>query len=153
MERKTFGVTFLLLGFVFFMMTSCATIFTGTRDTIYFDSDPQGATVYLDGLEICTTPCNYKIKRSLSEKSFEVKLDGYETRIISLDREFNMVSILNLGFIPGWAIDAATGAIMKYDRKKYDVTLKKIERISKIKPSEIHIDTKNKVVAFHVIQK
>ena len=31
-------------------LTSCATIFTGTRDTLRFDSNPQGAMVYINGI-------------------------------------------------------------------------------------------------------
>lgn len=150
--KKFSFVTALLLTLIF-LSSGCATLFTGTKDTIYFDSDPRGATVYLDGIELCTTPCSYRIKRSLLEKDFEVQLDGYETRIVTLDSEFNIISILNLGLLPGWLIDAATGAIMRYDRKSYHISLKKISKLAESKPSEIHIDTRNKTVALHVIQQ
>ncbi|SPY34999.1 PEGA domain [Porphyromonas cangingivalis] len=139
---------------VFILLTSsCATIFTGTSDTIRFNSNPQGASIYIDGIEICKTPCDYKVKRSLGNKDFEVKLDGYEARIITLDREFNPIAILNLGGMIGWAVDAATGAMMQYGRKSYDINLeKKIRNVAKSNPKEIHIDTVNKVVAFHIVK-
>lgn len=146
-------MTTLMLVFVL-LTSSCATIFTGTTDTIRFNSNPQGATIYIDGLELCKTPCDYKVKRSLGSKDFEVKLDGYEARIITLDREFNPIAILNLGGMVGWAVDAATGAMMQYGRKSYDITLeKKIRSVAKNNPKEIHIDTVNKVIAFHVVKK
>jgi hypothetical protein len=85
------------------MMTGCATIFTGTKDNISFSSTPSGATIYKDGVEICTTPCNYKIKRSLNDTDIEFKLDGYKTRLITLDKELNLVSIINLGNLLGCA--------------------------------------------------
>ena len=125
-----------------FLMSSCATILTGTRDTIRFDSNPKGAIVYLDGLEVCKTPCSTSVKRSISEKFAEIKLDGYETRVITLDRKFNAVSIINLTGILGWGIDAATGALMKYDRKGYDIKLDKEKRTSLNNPTKIEINTK-----------
>ena len=74
-----------------FLMSSCATILTGTRDTIRFDSNPKGAIVYLDGLEVCKTSCSTSIKKSISEKFAEIKLDGYETRVITLDNSMRLV--------------------------------------------------------------
>ncbi len=135
-----------------FLMTSCATIFTGSKDTIRFNSNPTGAKVYIDGLEVCTTPCSVKVKRSLSDKMAEIKLNGYQTRIITLDKKFNVVSILNLGGILGWAIDAATGSIMKYDRKGYDLTLEKDKSISSLlkNPSKIDINTQTETVNVYV---
>lgn len=135
-------------------MTSCATIFTGTKDAISFDSNPQGANVYLDGLEVCKTPCITMVKRSLSDKLAEIKLDGYETRVITLDRKFNTVSIINLGSLIGWGIDAATGALMKYDKKGYDIELEKDNRTSLLhNPSKIEINTDSKIVDVYVAKK
>ena len=133
-----------------FLMSSCATILTGTRDTIRFDSNPKGAIVYLDGLEVCKAPCSTSVKRSISEKFAEIKLDGYETRVITLDRKFNAVSIINLTGILGWVIDAATGALMKYDRKSYDIKLDKEKRTSLNNPAKIEINTNKKTVDVYV---
>jgi hypothetical protein len=137
-----------------FLMTSCATIFTGTKDTIRFDTTPQGAKIYVDGLEICKTPCTTQVKRSLSDELVEIKLEGYETRVIALDREFNAVSIINLGFIIGWGIDAATGSLMKYDRKGYDIELEKDKRTAMLEnASKIEINTETNTVDVYVVQK
>jgi len=137
-----------------FLMTSCATIFTGTKDTIVFNSTPQGAKVYMDGIEICKTPCTTKVKRSLSDKLAEIKLEGYETKIITLDRKFNVVSVINLGSLLGWGIDAATGALMKYDKKGYEIELDKDKTTSLLQnPAEIKINTDTKIVDVYVVQK
>jgi hypothetical protein len=133
-----------------FLMTGCATIFTGTKDRIAFNSTPSGATIYKDGIEICTTPCNYKIKRSLNDTDVEFKLDGYETRLITLDKELNLVSIINLGNLLGWGIDALSGAVMKYDRKSYDLKLTKEKSASLLQPSRIDIDTQSNTVTLTV---
>jgi len=136
------------------LATSYATIFTGTKDTIVFNSDPSGAKIFIDGLEVCKTPCTTKLKRSLSDKIAEIKLDGYETRVITLDRKFNAVSIINLGSLIGWGIDAATGALMKYDRKGYEVKLDKSKSVTIIQnSSRININTNKKIVDVYVNEK
>ena len=133
-----------------FLMTGCATIFTGTKDNIAFNSTPSGATIYKDGIEICTTPCNYSMKRSISDTEVEFKLDGYETRLITLDKELNLVSIINLGNLLGWGIDAVSGAVLKYDKKSYDLTLAKEKSASLLQPNRIDIDTKSNTVTLTV---
>jgi hypothetical protein len=135
------------------LMTSCATIFTGTKDRITFNSTPAGATIYKDGVEQCKTPCTLKVKRSLNDTDIEYKLDGYETRLITLDKELNVVSIINLGNLLGWGIDALSGAVMKYDKKVYDITLSKNNKTSMINPSKINFDTKKNVVELYVQAK
>ena len=132
-------------------MTSCATLFTGTEDRITFNSTPSGATIYIDGVEQCKTPCSIKVNRSINDTDVEFKLDGYETRLITLSKELNVVSIINLGNLFGWAIDALSGALMKYDRKTYDITLED-KRTSMIKPTRINIDTKNNIVELYVTE-
>jgi len=130
--------------------TSCATIFTGTKDRISFKSTPSGAVIYKDGVELCTTPCTYNVKRSLGETDLEFKLDGYETRLITLDTEFNVVSVINLGNLFGWGIDALSGAVMKYDRKSYEISLTPNKITSSIEPSRINIDTQKNTVDLFV---
>lgn len=142
---------FLLLA-VAITFSSCATLFTGTKDTIKFDSTPQGATVYKDGVELCKTPCSYPVKRDLNETHIEYRLDGYETRVFTLDQEFNIVSVLNLGNVVGWAIDAVTGSIMKYDRKSYHLEMDYDTRALLSNPNKIHINTEEMLVDVYVTQ-
>lgn len=110
-----------------FSLTSCATIFTGTRDMIRFNSQPQGAEVRIDGLKVCNTPCSALVKRSLKQETVDFKLDGYETKTIGLEQKFNAVSVLNLLSLLNWAIDAATGSVIKYDRKSYDIEMSEMK--------------------------
>lgn len=140
--------------FAAILLSSCATIFTGTHDTLVFESKPSGAKVLFDGYEICKTPCTTSLKRSLNEKSVEFKLEGYQTRRILLDREFNAVSIINLGSILGWAIDAATGSMMKYGNKVYEIELEPQNPNALLlqNPYKIEIDTKNKLVDVYVLK-
>lgn len=105
--------------------TSCATIFTGTRDPITFSSNPEGAKVFHKGIEKCTTPCTVKIPRSLSKQTVTFEKEGFEKKEVKLTKNFNAVTLLNiiLGGAIGVGIDAATGSLIKYSPKKYDVEL------------------------------
>jgi len=135
------------------LTTSCATIFTGTKDRIWFKTNPAGATIYINGIEQCKTPCSTNVKRKVGDTDVEIKLDSYETRIIQLDKEFNIVSVINLGNLLGWAIDAASGALMKYDRRAYDLDLTKDKKTSSILPSKVEIDTNNKIATVYTQTK
>ena len=91
------------------------------------------------------------VKRNISETDVEFKLDGYETRLITLSQEFNVVSVINLGNLFGWGIDVLSGAVMKYDRKSYDITLDN-KNTSMINPTKINIDTQKNIVELYVAE-
>jgi len=106
-------------------LTSCATIFTGTKDSITFNSKPEGAKVVHKGVEKCTTPCTVEFPRSLSKQQVELKLDGFQTKEFKLDNKFNGVTLANIlfGGLIGFGIDLATGSFIKYDTKAYNVEM------------------------------
>lgn len=134
-------------------ITSCATLFSGTKDRIYFTTNMPGARVLIDGVEVCKTPCNENITRKVGESQIEFKLEGYETKVINLSKTFNVVSILNFGNLIGWGIDIATGAVFKYDKRAYDIELSKNNKVSKVMPDRIEINTKNHQVELYVNSK
>jgi hypothetical protein len=92
-----------------------------------------------------------KVKRGLKDTDVEIKLDGFETRVITLSKEFNLVSVVNLGNLVGWGIDALSGAVMKYDKKTYDITLEN-KKTSVINPTKINIDTQRNIVEIYVAE-
>ena len=63
------------------------------------------------------------LKKGFTGQTISLKLDGYETKTFQPQTTFNPVAILNVIGVFGFAIDAATGAIMKYDPKVYEFTL------------------------------
>ena len=114
--------------FTIFLITifgvSCASLISGTKQDIYINSNPEGATIYDGGLKVGRTPATITIKKSgLRDKEISLSLEGYERRTFILRKSFDVVAILNLAGILGWAVDFATGAIMKYDRTNYDLDL------------------------------
>lgn len=100
--------------------SGCATIFTGTSDDIRFESEPPGATVYIEGIPRGETPVTVEVGRDgLGETVVRYELDGYETRMFTLQDEFNAVSILNLTNLVGWGVDIISGAVTKYEPHSY----------------------------------
>lgn len=147
--RKTLYLAMACLSLV--MFSSCATLFTGTKDVIYFNSNPQGAKVFIDGIEVCrATPCQVSVKRTLGTKLAEIKLDDYQAKIVKLDKEFNAVTLLNilLGGLIGLGVDCATGSLMKYDPKFYNIEIE--EALKGAKAQTIEIDTQKKEMAIYV---
>ena len=112
-------------------LTGCATIFSGTSDSVTFQSQPEGARVIIDGVDQGTTPLTTSVKRSIGGTTVTYRLDGYETRTFELGQEFNMTAIWNIFCLAGFwacgAIDVLTGAIMKYSPTTYDQRLDRRE--------------------------
>ncbi|TLX24923.1 PEGA domain-containing protein [Chryseobacterium indologenes] len=114
----------LLLG-ISLSATSCATIFTGSKDAISFSSAPEGAKVIHKGIEKCVTPCTADISRSLSRQTVTFEKEGLVTKQVKLTKTFNPVTLLNIlfGGAIGVGIDAATASLTKYSPKKYNVEM------------------------------
>lgn len=106
-------------------VTSCASILTGTKDKITFNSTPEGAKVFHKEIEKCTTPCTAEIPRSLSKQMVTFEKEGYTNKEVKLTKTFNPVTLVNilLGGAIGVGIDAATGSLTKYSPKEYKVEL------------------------------
>ncbi len=105
-------------------LSSCSTIFCGSKAKVTFDSDiEERATLYIDGrkYQSVTFPYTVKIPRGFDETIVKVEAEGYEEQTIYIDKKFNPISIINLFDVLGWGIDAATGAMMKPDYKYYNI--------------------------------
>ena len=106
------------------MTTSCATLFTGTKSKVLFTTVPPGAKILVNGVEKGTTPATLRLKRSLFETTtVTFKLDGYLTKTMEPETTFQPITILNLADPVGWAIDVATGAIVKFSPNNYEINL------------------------------
>ncbi len=105
------------------LFQSCATVFTGTHDTVYINSKPEGAKIIINGIDRGYTPRDIRVQRSLNSKYIRLKKDGYESRFFKLQQEFNMITIVNI-FMPwGFAIDAVSGAMFIYQPQYYELEL------------------------------
>ena len=117
--------------FSLFCMTSCATLITGTKQTVQINSIPSGAKVQVDGIDRGKTPAAIQLKRGNEGQTVTLKADGYETMHFQPETDFNGVAALNLFNVLFWGIDAASGALWKYDPKYYEIQLDPIGSGSK----------------------
>jgi hypothetical protein len=113
----------LFLILISMLMSSCATIFTGTQQTVFVNSTPPGAMVQVNGIDRGTTPVSLRLKKNIDGQVITLKKEGYEMKFFQPETEFNMVSLLNFIIPIYWAIDAATGAMWKYSPEYYEITL------------------------------
>lgn len=104
------------------LLSGCATIFDGTKDTVSFNSTPSQAKIYVNGMEMGTTPTNIRMRKS-ENQMIEIKKEGYETKNLMPTTGFNPLALLNTIAWPFWIVDAATGAIWEVDPSFYNVTL------------------------------
>lgn len=122
MKNNSLPILILLISSI--TLSSCATLFTGTKDTVHFESTPTGAKVQVDGIDRGKTPCDVRVKRRAGGGAMATyKMEGYESRTFELQTSFNGVAALNLLNILFWAIDIGTGSINKYYPKYYNMEL------------------------------
>lgn len=114
-----------LAGFVF-AGGGCASILSGSKEKLTFESDPPGATVSVAGAELGKTPLSVEVKRG-DKQPLMVQLAGYKTYKTDLPTKTNILTFLNIifgsfGFF-SCTTDANTGAIRTYAQDKYMITL------------------------------
>jgi len=118
----------LFLSMVALNFSGCASIFTGTTQSVQVNSVPSGANVSVGGLDRGVTPLPVVLKKGSSGECVTLTLPGYQQKTFQPQTAFNSVAILNLWGILGWGIDAATGALWKYDPTFYNVQLQKVSK-------------------------
>jgi len=121
-------VSAVLLLSVVFVFSGCATIFKGDSSKLGLTSNPQGAIVYANGAEICSsTPCAVKLK---SNQSWNLlfKKEGFKEKTILVSNKVGVgwVILDILVWIVPMVIDAVTGAWYEFDVDNVSVTLEKM---------------------------
>ena len=97
-------------------MTGCATLLNDDHKMVSFSSDPENATVKVEGIAMGKTPCVIPVARKGGDKFITFERSGYKTLIVKLDNKIGGEGFGNLlfGGIIGIGIDAATGRAGTY---------------------------------------
>jgi hypothetical protein len=100
-----------LSGCLLMSLTGCATILSGTSQTVEVRSAPHGARVVVDGRDVGTTPLKADLKRGVPH-TVQVSKDGYLDETVVTTTRGNGAIALNLilGGGVGAIIDVASGA-------------------------------------------
>ncbi|MDW7645473.1 MAG: PEGA domain-containing protein [Desulfuromonadales bacterium] len=115
-------ILFLIL--IIVALYGCATLVGGTNQQMTFQSEPEGATVKVDGRPLGKTPITITIDKK-ADQTLSFELVGYKTVSMPLSTTVEpwfFGNILTGGLI-GSTTDALSGAIYKYGPDQYYVTL------------------------------
>jgi hypothetical protein len=121
-----------LASIVAILSSSCATLFSGTEESIRVDSEPSDATIYVDGRNMGTTPASFIVEKVTwdDEPVIKIEKEGYTTEEFELSNKFDRVSLFNSTGIYAWSTDFGTGALYKYSPTDYRVILKEEKKSS-----------------------
>lgn len=115
-------LSLVLLAAVCLTFSGCATIFSGSNQSIVF-SAPAGTRIYMDGFLLAEVPQGYdavstRVGRSLNGMSMVAKKEGYKDAYFYVRSRVNGVVFVNILLGPsmllGGAIDLITGAAAEY---------------------------------------
>jgi hypothetical protein len=117
----------MLAGVAAVLLQGCATIFTGTYDTLNFDGNVPGVRLTIDGMYQGELPLTVDMSRNfVGGRRFLARFEreGYVTQEFQLNREFNAVSILDISSpLTSGGVDVLTGSIMKFSPRDYHVQM------------------------------
>ncbi len=110
--------------------TSCASLFTKKTQEVNFKGVPGTTIIDKDKNQIITEIGSNgfgvaKLSKKLSKKKIQARKDGYYPKDYEMGVKIQpwFWGNIILGGIPGMAIDAATGKMMKYSDNLIDMTL------------------------------
>lgn len=97
----------------FLVSSGCATIVTGSSQTVHIDSTPGNAIVKINNLEQGQTPVRVDLSRAQKVATVRIELPGFEAEEIELTRSVNgwVWGNILFGGLIGLAIDASSGAM------------------------------------------
>lgn len=95
-----------------FLVTSCCSIFNGSKQSIGFSSSPDGANVSIDGIPRGKTPLTLKLERD-EDHTVKIALPGYYPYSATLTHSVSgwVWGNLLFGGLIGLAVDAGTGSL------------------------------------------
>ena len=98
--------------FASLFLTGCATIISGTNQTLTFNSDVKDVSVYVDGALIGTTPVSAQFKKNKAN-TVMFKKEGYQTVTRDITKSFDNIALGNV-FWDLSTTDMITGAAFEY---------------------------------------
>lgn len=93
-------------------LSGCASIISGTNQTLTFTSNIEGVNVYVDGALIGKTPVSASFKKNKAQ-TVMFRKKGFETVTREITKTFDAVAILNI-FWDLSTTDLITGAVFEY---------------------------------------
>lgn len=137
---------FMLIAVMYAMgLQGCATIVSGGEQSVTFNSEPDGATVVINGVSMGKTPVTIPLKRE-SKRTVVFTKDGYKPFSAEMTTTVNGWFFGNIltGGLLGSSTDSSSGAINEYSPDKYFVNL--VPENSTLYSSDIRADAKMYII-------
>lgn len=125
MNRSVIRITWLYIILGAGILGGCASIIDGSHQEVSFNSNPDGATVNIDGRIIGKTPITAFLKKKAGQ-SLVFSKDGYKPLTMQLETHMDSWfwgNIVLPGGLFGSTTDGISGAINEYSPSQYMVTL------------------------------
>lgn len=130
-------------------VSACGTVFSGSSQSLHFESNVKDVRVYANGALICSQmPCRADIDRASGALTIIAKADGYEDNIQQVKTRINPVSWGNLLSAYSWTTDFAMGSMWKYSQDGIYINMKKEKRY-KVADAAFVKDSKIRHFAVH----
>lgn len=131
------------------LATGCASIVDGKYQTISFSTNPEGATVTLNGQQVGKTPVTLPVQRMSGPGILRFTKEGYKDSEVIMHSSLNTWFLGNFifGGLLGSTTDAVTGAMHEYQPGSYMATLTPTEAAVTLSG----LSNKQKVVSFIVV--
>ncbi len=110
-----------IIGLVSLLLSGCASIISGTSQDLTFNSNPEGAKVYLDGKIVGVTPFTFSAQKNKYD-TMRIEKKGFISINRDLNKTFDGVAAINI-FWDLSTTDALTGAVFKYEENSYFVEM------------------------------
>lgn len=107
------------------VLSSCATVLKGTSQDVTFNSEPQGATVIVDGQPMGQTPVTVSLRKNRYD-DVTIRLEGYQTQSRPLSTTYDPIALVNI-FWDFSTTDLISGAAFEYDPSSYFFSLQPAE--------------------------
>lgn len=108
------------------LSTGCATILKGSRESLTIVSEPSGAKVQINGIDLGNTPLTTRV-HGTTDQMIQVRKEGYETRSVLIASSVGagwIVVDFFCGVLP-LLVDAVTGDWKSLDQNNVNVVLDK----------------------------
>ncbi|MBD5771540.1 PEGA domain-containing protein [Marinomonas colpomeniae] len=114
--------------FTMLILTGCATIISGTNQTLTFNSDVEDVDVYVDGALIGKTPVSASFKKN-KVQTVMFKKEGYRAVTREITKSFDPITLGSF-FWDLSTTDFITGAVYEYAPNAIYVEMPKKEEKS-----------------------
>jgi hypothetical protein len=111
-----------------FLIQACASIIKGKSQMMTFKSEPEGATVTVNGRVIGKTPITTSLEKDTG-KSVTVEKEGYKTQTMELTTTIEgwFWGNILLGGLIGSTTDGISGAVHQYSPNQYMFNLAPVD--------------------------